>query len=168
MRCCARATILVLYVSMDLRTLRFTKEQFHELVRTFVAGHHVRSRVFELDERSRDVLDELQVHLLTAAGHFDAEHLTERGPVGLAPAREVHERCHKELDAYDDDAFWDLLETRLGERDYIEHIEEGKGVPPPETVFEEKDKMFKKYSEEFRTNGIRRLRICDNELGVRS
>jgi len=148
---------------MDLRTLRFTKEQFHELVRTFVAGHHVRSRVFELEDRPRAVLDELQVHLLTASGHFDAEYLAERGPGGLAPAREVHERCHKELDAYDDDAFWDLLETRLGERDYIELIEQGEGVPPPETVLEEKDKIFKKYSEEFRTHGIRRLRICETQ-----
>jgi|GEM_PF-6591498 len=148
---------------MDLRTLRFTKEQFHELVRTFVVGHHVRSRVFELDERSRDVLDELQVHLLTASGHFDAEHLVERGPTGLTSARDVHEYCHKELDTYEDDAFWDLLETRLGERDYIERIEKGDGVPPPETALEEKEKMFKIYAEEFRTQGIRRLRICDTK-----
>lgn len=149
---------------MDLRTLRFTKEQFTELVRTFVAGHHVRSRIFELDERPRDVLDELQVHLLTAAGHFDAEQLVERGHAGIAPARELHEFCHKELDAYDDDAFWDLLETRLGERDYIERVEAGSGVPAPETVAEDKAKLFKKYEEEFKTNGIRRLRICDTKI----
>ena len=148
---------------MDLRTLRFTKEQFHELVRTFVVGHHVRSRILEIDERPRESLDELQVHLLTAAGHFDAEHLIERGNIGLAPAKNIHEHCHKELDAYDDDAFWDLLETRLGERDYLEVVASTMGMPKPESVASEKEKLFKKYSEEFKSNGIRRLRVCEDK-----
>lgn len=147
---------------MDLRTLRFTKEQFAELVRTFVVGHHVRSRIFEIDERPREELDELQVHILTASGHFDAEHLIERGSAGLAPAKEVHKHCHKELDAYDDDAFWDLLETRLGERDYLEVVAKGKTMPPAESVHTEKERLFKKYNEEFKTKGIRRLRVCED------
>lgn len=147
-------------------TITFTKEQFRELLLNVLIGIFLREAVAESEDEPFEHLRAIEGYLLTYAEENGMKELTDRTPEGtLLPAEEILDEEESVIDFYSDDAFWDELARRLGQRDFERtmtlrdrlYLKRHGGVLP-ERAFE----LYEKYDAEFENFGIDRLEINES------
>jgi hypothetical protein len=145
----------------EFGSVALTREQYRELLLTYIVGMHIRRRAMLLRDEDRVDLEELERHLLAFAPGFEAEDLVTRKD-SLFPGPQLESLCHEILELRDGEEFWDRLGDELAWRDFLLTLpEEERDIvadsglkPPPE--------FYKKYAEELDVFGTDRLRIDES------
>lgn len=138
-----------------------SKEQYRELIKTFLTGNLVRETVAEAKSETSDELRRFEAYLLSFAPDFESGSFAEIEKEELRPSHELEHRCNDILDDYDNEQFWRRLETELGERDAWEasSVEERQAMELAGLWPKRAKGFFDTYHHEFHTYGTDRLRI---------
>lgn len=152
----------------EFGNLGLTRDQFRELLLTYVVGMHIRRRTGVLKDQDLSLLEDLERHLLSFAAGFEADDLVERVDQSLYPSRELDELCHEILEGRDNEEFWDRLEDELAWRDYVETLPPLKRLLAEQSEEDPPDEFYAKYEREFKTNGADRLFIDEQKPGRES
>lgn len=146
---------------MSMPSLTLTKEQYRELLLNAMIGVHIRGAL--ADDRGEDFkkFEALEQHLCAHTKAFDCEDLVEWFDGVLVPSDAFDETVHTIIDDYDDDAFWDRLETDLGKRDFFRTMtnEEREEMEQRELLPDRVQQIYDMYADEFEKNGIDNLEI---------
>lgn len=142
-------------------SLSLTKEQYRELLMHVVIGVHIRGAV--ADNRGEDFkkIDLLEQFLCARAETFDSADLVEASNGKIIPSETLDATVHEILEDYEDDAFWEHLETDLGKRDFFRTMtdEERKKMEEEQWLPERVQEFYDMYADEFEKNGIDNLEI---------
>lgn len=141
--------------------IEFTKGQYEELMLLISLGSWVRGAVADIDGEYNSKMDDLENYLAEQAKENGLDHLIEDFEGHVILGDSISEKIEEMMGDYDDDVFWDELETRLGKRDFYRTItdEEKKEIEKQEWLPERIHEIYGKYQKEFEKNGIERLEI---------
>lgn len=150
----------------EFGNLGLSREQFRELLLSYVIAMHIRRRAAVLREEEIPHLEDLERHLLSFASGFEADDLVERTDLGLYPAPLLDDMCHDALETRDNEEFWSRLEEELAFRDWAltlsphERAEaEKNGAEPPAEYYE-------KYRKEIEEFGVDRLTVDEKKKAL--
>jgi hypothetical protein len=104
--------------AMPLR-LELTKEQFEELLVLAELGLWVRESEADIREERADASVEVIDHLWKQAEGLGLADLTKKWHGKVVPKEGFVKQVEGVMEHFLDDEFWDRLETRLGERDFL-------------------------------------------------
>lgn len=146
---------------MSMPSLTLTKEQYRELLLNAMIGVHIRGAL--ADDRGEDFkkIEAREQFLCARAELFDSEDLVEAFHGEIIPSEALEEMAHTIIDDYEDDAFWERLETDLGKRDFFRTMtaEEREKMEQEQWLPDRVQEIYDRYAEEFEKNGIENLEI---------
>ncbi|MFH1956214.1 MAG: hypothetical protein ABIJ28_01010 [Patescibacteria group bacterium] len=147
--------------------IEFTKEQYEKLIKLVYLGNWM-ANANRTDDRLKDYED-LEEYILSFAKDFgfdkyvDDEEMNGRK---FFPTRYLEEETDIRgiIEEYDEDAFWDEIIDRLGERDfYRKYSKEEIEKMSHDERFEKLCECIDEYSEETSNYGIERLEIKEDK-----
>lgn len=145
---------------MPLR-LEMTKEQLEELLVLAELGLWVRESEADIREERADTSVEVIDHLWKQAEGLGLSDITKRWHNKVVPKESFVKNIESVMETFLDDEFWDRLETRLGQRDFLReatpaemHIAELSGDFP-----EKVEEYCDRWHREFDRFGINRLTV---------
>lgn len=84
------------------------------------------------------------------------------------PAGWLYDQVEEMIEEFEDDMFWERLETDLAHRDLEENHGEDLKKMGDEKKADLHDRYHEKWAQEFEKNGLKRLDIIDNVPSVRT
>lgn len=151
--------------------INFADRQYKNLIKMAEIGSNIYGILGDVISEEykiqSDEIDELRKYLLSFAGDFNCENLTEEFRGETIMSDSFSEEMQEVMDDYDDETFWHELETRLGKRDFertmteIEEIKTKKDGWYPDRICD----IYEKYEKEFEEYGIERLEIVSVRQG---
>ena len=149
--------------------MKFDKDTLKELILTLMIGDFVREAVAESNGESFEQFEKQLKPFLKMAENLGYNDLVERFHGELIPANKLGLEEDKIIEEYNDEEFWFLLQTILGQRDFYESRTESQKKQMEKDIMLpiEVHKFYDKYSKEFDKHGIDRLRIVKGKYSVR-
>ncbi len=145
--------------------INITNDQYKMLLKmTTVSTGVYGILVDNVSEEYRDdynTVEEFENYILGYAKDFGCEDLVEEYNSRLIISDGFSEEMDVIMDDYDDETFWNELETKLGKRDFERDMTEEEMKKAEEDGFysEKIWDYYEKYGKEFEENGINRLEI---------
>jgi len=146
-----------------------TKQQYECLIKSLEAGSSVYGilgdAVSDDYKKQSDEIEELRDYFLSIAADFGMAHITQKFKDKLILDDGFAEKLDEVIDDYNNEIFWDELQTRLGKRDYerTETPEEKEEVIKnhgwyPERIHE----LYEAWGKELEDNGLENFGIVKN------
>lgn len=144
--------------------INFTKKQYENLLKIVYLGNWMANAIHDRSEEDpidKD-LEEIENYIFSFAKDFGLDNYVEydEGHKKYFPTNDFDELAHKYIEEYDDDAFWEELSGRLGERDFLEKYpkEEIEKMDKEDHFLKEMDCQIY-WEEEFEKNGLKKIGI---------
>lgn len=146
-----------------------TKKQYECLIKVIEAGSSVYSilgdSVSEEYKNQSNEIEDLREYFIGLASNFGMDDITEEFEGELIMSDDFSEKLREAMDDYDNEIFWDELETRLGKRDFERTMtpEERKEIEENNGLYTDRiHKIYERWGKELEENGIEMLEISEN------
>jgi hypothetical protein len=151
-------------------SINLTKKQYECLIKALEAANSVYGilgdSVSDEYKKQSNEIEELTDYFLSLARDFGMEHITQKYKEKLILDDVYAESLDEVIDDYNNEIFWDELQTRLGKRDFERTITEAEKKEIiknhgwyPDRIRE----LYEVWSKELEDNGVENLGILKDK-----